>query len=229
MSNIDKKRSLKEEYFLSARKNMVERHLIPDGITHPDLLEAFSTLPREAFIPDSLKHLSYSPSPIKITEERHLLPPTFLGRLIQETLECPIKKTLVIGGSTGYSAALLSLLSHKVTLLESEATHISKAQETFEHLNLNNITPIKGALQKGFPKDGPFNLILIEGTSSHIPNHLFEQLTCGGFLITFRSDGNQPARATCVKREQKALKERIRFEATVPLLPDFDHQPLFVF
>lgn len=51
-----------------ARKRMVERHLVERGIKDPRVLDAFRTVPRHRFLPESTSRQAYDDESIPIGE-----------------------------------------------------------------------------------------------------------------------------------------------------------------
>jgi protein-L-isoaspartate O-methyltransferase len=52
--------------FASLRNAMVERQIVSRGVRAPLVLEAMRTVPREAFLPQSLQEFAYDDSPLPI-------------------------------------------------------------------------------------------------------------------------------------------------------------------
>lgn len=119
MNSVRKTTFLQEDYFVCARENMVLKHLIPFGITNPNLLKSFFNIPRELFLDESHQETAYSDVFKGSSLRGSMLPPHFLGRLLQEAALDGRGKALVIGGGSGYSAALLSGVMSVVFLLET--------------------------------------------------------------------------------------------------------------
>ena len=107
--------------FAAARQAMVDSQLRPVGVNDPAVIEAMSAVPREKFVPDEQKPLAYVDRSIPLGDGRALPAPAVLGRLLTAMAALRGERALVVGASTGYSAAVLAKMGLKVTALESSA------------------------------------------------------------------------------------------------------------
>lgn len=209
-----------------ARQHMVQNQLAPNQITSEALLRAFGTVPREHFIPKDSK-APYIDAAIKVSEDRFLLAPLILAKLIYYANLLPTSNILIIGGTTGYSAAIVSHLCNMVFVVESNPT-------LFKHLitNLNegeylNIVPHKGPLTEGFPKGAPYDHIFVLGGVEYIPAALLSQLKQTGSLFTIfypKPHFGQIAKFTPLMGE---FPHTLFEWGDAPLLPDFIAQKDF--
>src|SRR3989337_728656 len=92
--------------FSLMRQNMVKGQLLPEGITDPGLIKAFSNIPREAFVPRQLSHVAYMDSNFSIGGDRVLLRPATLAKLLQALNPSSKDKILYIACGSGYGPAL---------------------------------------------------------------------------------------------------------------------------
>ena len=69
--------------FALARRNMVDGQLRPNKVTNVDLLAVAGTLPRERFLPDSLRSVAYADDDVPLGNGRYLMEPMVLARMIQ--------------------------------------------------------------------------------------------------------------------------------------------------
>ncbi|WP_281389418.1 protein-L-isoaspartate O-methyltransferase family protein [Sphingomonas sediminicola] len=96
-----------------------------------------------------------------------------LGRLLTALTALRGERALVVGASTGYSAAVLAKMGLKVTALESSAALAAIARG-------NGVEAVEGPLAKGHGKASSYDLILIDGAVEQIPDALVDQLVEGG-------------------------------------------------
>jgi protein-L-isoaspartate(D-aspartate) O-methyltransferase len=216
--------------FLEARKNMILGQLRPNLGHIPELLEIIYRIPRELFLDDTLKVMSYHDRDLLLSEgepRRYLLSPRKLSRLIgcMDNFK-PNAKVLVVGFATGYSLAVLYEMGMKVCGVEENPLLYNFAQsalsqffdEVYSKSNIADIISIDNVLHaKGYPDEKPFDYILIEGGVSHIPSSLFNQLSDTGKIIAF-SEESPVGLCTFFKNGQS---KRIAFEMA-PLLSGFD-------
>lgn len=168
--------------FETMRAAMVASQLRTTGVSDPAVVEAMSAVPREQFVPESRRAVAYADIATPVATGRALLPPMVLGQLLTEALVKPGEKALVVGGTTGYAAAVLAEMGVDTVLLESDK---SFAAETPKALK-GRVTQVTGELEKGHAKGAPYDLILIDGAVEVIPQALIEQLADDGRLIAVK-------------------------------------------
>ena len=81
--------------------------------------------------------------------------------------------------------------------------------------NIDNAVVICDPLQDGYPKQAPYNVIVLQGAVARLPESITKQLAEGGRLVTvMREDERATGRATLVQRDGTALSSR------APLVPN---------
>lgn len=215
--------------FSLARYNMVESQLRTNKVTSPALLEAFRTVPRERFVPLAKKAQSYLDEHVKVASDRWLMPPMPLGRLIQEAYPQETDNALVVGAGMGYSSAILGSLCRSVFALESNPELVKLMSEALTEQVLDNVVSVDGDLTQGYPKEGPYDLILITGGVEEVSQPLLDQLAEGGRLMAVVGAPGAVGHATLFGKRNGVISRRILFDAAVKPLPGFSRAPAFVF
>lgn len=210
---------------------MVERQIHTAGVNDPHILDAYRNIPREAFVPEGLKHIAYMDEDLLLGDGRFLLEPITHARMVQALAPASEHVILDVGGVTGYSAAILSGLVTTVIALEQQKTCLDRAAKIWEGLEICNVAGVKGCLSAGYPENAPYDLVFMNGAVSEMPEKLVEQLTPGGRLITIlRKPEFKIGQVTLVKNMGKnEYSTHCLFEAGCPYLPGFEPQPQFVF
>ncbi|SDF72638.1 protein-L-isoaspartate(D-aspartate) O-methyltransferase [Limimonas halophila] len=215
--------------FETARLNMVESQLRPNRVSDEQLLDAFETVPRERFVPEALRSITYVDEDLKIAPSRYMMEPMVLARLLQTAAIEPGDVVLVIGAGTGYACAIAAHLAATVVGLESDAELASQAESALAALSIDNSVIVRGSLTEGYPKQAPYNVILINGAVEEIPAGITGQLADGGRLVTVERSGAGMGKAVLVERFADAFGRRHIFDAATPTLPGFEKAPGFVF
>ena len=217
--------------FRSACRHMIDSQLLPNKITSDSIVFAFETVPREAFVPDEKQAVSYSDESIRVGTGRYLMEPMILARLIQESGPGRDDVALVVGGTTGYAAAILSRVVSTVIMVEPSEEMAARAQTNLESLEIDTVAVTTGDWDVGSAKNAPFDLIIIDGAVSYIPDGLVAQLADGGRLAAVvQSEGaGGLGRATIVSRHGGGAGKRIFADLGTPLLPGADRVPAFAF
>jgi protein-L-isoaspartate(D-aspartate) O-methyltransferase len=203
-----------------ARINMVENQIRPNDVTDLRIQRAMRTVPRELFVPKTVRSLAYSEERLEVAPGRRVMEPRILAKMIQATDIQPTDLVLLVGASTGYAAAIVSYLAAAVVALEEDESLAESAAANFSHLNIDTIAVVTAPLDEGHAPQAPYDAILIDGGVEFIPEALGAQLAEGGRLIAPQVDGAVGA-ARLYERTGEAISSRYLFDATVPLLPGF--------
>ena len=215
--------------FFMMRQNMVKGQILPENLTHPLLIDAFFTIPREKFVPCQLARIAYMDTNFSINKGRCLLRPATLARLLEALNPKPSDKVLYIGGGTGYGPALLNQIVSHIIALDCEETLTQEAERLVNELKLSSIEVVLGPLIEGWENGAPYDKILIEGCIDFIPRKLASQLTEGGQLTTIKYHKEKERIAVKLDKKQGVFTERFLFDAFAPRLKPFREQKTFVF
>jgi protein-L-isoaspartate(D-aspartate) O-methyltransferase len=161
--------------YAAARASMVDTQLRPEGVNYPPIAEAMAAVQREEFVADDARALAYIDRTVPIGDGRLMSAPAVLGKLLTEMTPLPGERALVVGCGTGYSAAVLKSMGLEVIGVESSRILAGAARK-------HGIDVVEGALQEGWKKAAPYQLILIDGAVEYIPDAIVAQLTDHGRL-----------------------------------------------
>ncbi|MCM2292930.1 protein-L-isoaspartate O-methyltransferase [Allorhizobium sp. BGMRC 0089] len=214
--------------FEQARVKMVDGQIRTTDVTYHSIIAAFLDIPREIFVPDSLKAVAYIDEDLPIAPGRYLMDPSPLGKLLQLAEIRSSDLALEIGAGTGYVSALLGRLAGGVVAVESDPDLATKARENLAKLGQDNVKVVDAPLEQGYQSDAPYDLIFINGAVEEIPAPLFQQLREGGRLIAVVGEGHS-ARATLFVKAAGTISSTAFFNATIKPLPGFSKAREFVF
>lgn len=218
--------------FAAARQKMVDGQVRPSDVTDIRILDAMLAVPREAFVPESKKALSYLDLDLDVSEggaaKRFLIKPVVLAKMLQAAEIKQGDSVLVVGCATGYAAAVIARFATKVAAIESDPALASKAQTILANNGCGNVTVRPAASAYGDAARGPYDVIVLNGATEIIPEHLYAQLRGGGRLVGVFAT-SQPARATLVTASHGDFGHRTLFDAAAPVLPGMERVPAFVF
>ena len=215
--------------FTAARLNMVESQLRTNRVTDRRLLDAFETVPRELFVPEPLRGIAYIDEDLALGGGRFVMEPRVLARLLQAAEPGPEDVALDLGCGSGYATAILSQLVATVVALEDDATLAAAANRALGSLEIDNAVVVEGRLAGGYPKQAPYNVILLNGAVAEVPPAIADQLAEGGRLVTVVRAGPGLGRATLMRRDGGVVSSRVLYDAALPVLPGFEAEPGFVF
>jgi len=221
---------MNEAFYATARRNMVDSQILPNRVIDERVIAAFEELPREQFLPASRAGLAYADESILIEDDRYLMQPMILARLLEILDVRETDVALCIGSASGYAVAVLAHLVDTVVAVESNHAMREKAESTLSGLGIDNIAIVEGELSKGHPSQAPFDVILIDGAVDEVPSALAEQLADGGRLVAVEMPAGQTVgRGVIVTRYGQSINKREVFDASEPLLPGFEKEAEFAF
>lgn len=217
---------------LHPRINMVNSQLFPNGVYDKRLIMAFESVPMEAFVPPAIQPLVYSDGNLPLTKDiqqkRWLLAPLTLGKLLDMAHIQPKDKVLIIGCGTGYSTAVVAQMAAHVIGVECDETLAHSARIYAAEQEIFNIQVVTGALSVGYPKDAPYEVILIEGAVENVPMVILQQLSPdSGRLVTVlrgpTSTGQEDfGRGVLFTRMEDKVSQVEKFDACCSYLPEFE-------
>lgn len=215
--------------FAQARRMMVEGQIRTNDVTDLDLLAAFDEVPRERFVPERWQPIAYLDRDVPLEQgTRCLLKPLVLAKLIKAAEVGEGDRVLDVGCATGYSSAILGKLARLVVALEEDDALAAAAGRTLAALGAANVRVATGKLTEGWPREAPYDVILLNGATEVPPQALLDQLYDGGRLVAVV--GRAPiGRGTVYRRSGTHVSALPEFDAVAPLLPGFSKPPAFVF
>jgi protein-L-isoaspartate(D-aspartate) O-methyltransferase len=218
--------------FAAARRMMVDGQVRTADVTDPRLLAAMLELPRERFFPIDKASLAYLDLDVAISPPaqpvRRLLKPMVLAKLIQAADIAANDHVLDVGCATGYSTALLTHLAGSVIGLEEDANLARQAVDAMSWAGLPTAKIVTGPLARGCASEGPYDVIVLQGSAELVPAVLFDQLKSGGRLVCVLGRGPE-GKAMVYRRADGDLSGRPVFDAAAAPLPGFAKPPEFVF
>ncbi len=173
--------AMSEHDYPAMRAAMVSGQLRTNAVTNYSVLKAMESVAREDFVPTDRQALAYVDVPIPLGGGRSLNAPLTTGRLLGEAKVRAGQTLLLIGGATGYAAALLVKMNVNVIVIEEDASLCAALTARFDHEDA--VTIIAAPLAEGHPGAAPYDAIMIDGAVELVPQSLWDQLKEGGHLV----------------------------------------------
>jgi protein-L-isoaspartate(D-aspartate) O-methyltransferase len=191
---------------MSVRRRMVER-LMAEGISHPQLLDAFLRVPRHLFVDTALVNQAYEDTSLPIGLGQTISKPSVVAAMIQ--LLClrpgvtlgaasgragkPLGNCLEVGTGCGYQAALLGLLANRVVSIERLKDLHTKARLNLDELRQHlpewpDVRLVWGDGMVGHAPLAPYDTIIAAAGGAALPSAWLEQLAPGGRLVAPMED-----------------------------------------
>lgn len=165
------------------RTLMVDRQLAGRDITDRLVLDAFRSVPREAFLPEKLREFAYEDSPLPIAQGQTISQPYIVALTVQALGLRGGERVLEVGTGSGYAAAILSRIAKDVYSIERLESLASSAMEILGRLRYDNVHVQCGDGTLGWPEHAPYDAIAVAAGGPDVPEALLSQLAVGGRLV----------------------------------------------
>ena len=154
---------------------------------------AFRDIPRHEFVPTSELGRAYHNEPLAIMKDQTISQPGVVSRMTEWLDLKDGQKILEIGAGSGWQTAILSYLvgTGNVYSVERHSELVKFARENLEKFRLDNAHVIFGDGSLGYPKESPYDRIIITAACTEIPLPLLEQLDENGLIIAPVGDSSQ--------------------------------------
>jgi len=201
--------------FKQARYNMVAQQIRPWNVLDEKVLAVLGEIPREIFAPQEYKNIAYTDTRIPVGHyEGHplsMMQPNIDGRILQNMAIGKNDVVLEIGTGTGYLTACLAKLAHFVDSVEINPELTAQAEKNLVALAITNVNLSSGDASKGWNQKPRYDVIVINGSVTDIPQTYKALLRTGGRM--FVVCGDAPAMTA--------------FRVTRTVKDNWDIEPLF--
>ena len=220
--------------FARARAHMIDSQVRPNNVIDLRVIAAMSEVPREEFAPEEMREYAYIDKDLFIGVDekgraRHMLQPMTLARMLQLAEIRHDDCVLNVACASGYSTAVLAHLAQSVISLEESGSFSARATETLERLDVTNAAFVNGPHDRGWEKEAPFDVIVVNGRLMRKPAALLEQLKDLGRLVAVYGP-EEVATIRVWTRRDGVISHVDEFDATAPLAPGFEaERPAFIF
>jgi protein-L-isoaspartate(D-aspartate) O-methyltransferase len=148
--------------------------------------QAFIMVPREAFLPESLKDYAYVDTPLDIGHGQTISAPHMVAIMCESLDIKDDQKILEIGTGSGYHAAIVAQLVGKagsVYTIERFESLAEKAKKNLKRIGCTNVIVEVGDGSCGLPLYQPYDRIYVTCAAPYIPQPLIDQLQDYGKLL----------------------------------------------
>ena len=222
-----------DDDFARQRRNMIDSQVRPGGEVDLRVIAAMASVPRERFVLAEQQAHAYVDTDLPLGadsrgDERWLLAPLTIGRMLQLADIGPEECVLDVGTASGYTAAVLSGLAQTVIGIDQDPVLATQAAERLEKLGYDNVAILHADHAAGHAKEAPYDAIIINGRIRRRPEALLEQLADGGRLVAVWG-AHDTGLIRVWTRRGDAFSAVDEFTASAPALPGFAPQPAFSF
>jgi protein-L-isoaspartate(D-aspartate) O-methyltransferase len=213
--------------YAARRTIMVDTQVRPSDVTKFPIIDAMLSVPRELFVPRSLKESAYIGENCALGSGRVILEPRTLAKMLDALNIGPDELVLDVGSGLGYSAAVISCLSEAVVALEEDSGFATEAEDLLSEVGADSVFVQCGVLVAGAAQHGPYDVIILQGGVEQLPEVLLAQLKEGGRIAALFIEGPLGEVRIGYKIADK-LNWRSAFNAGAPVLPGFEKSVAFL-
>lgn len=204
--------------FAAARKVMVDSQVRVNDVTDRAIQGAMLAVERERYCAPDRAETAYADVTPQIVEDRKLMLPRDLSKLLQALDARQDERALAVAGP--YAAAVLSRMGLKVTAQDSaEVLAVTSAA-----LADDGVETAEGDLSR--PVGEGWDVMISEGAVTHRPQAWIDALRVGGRLAVVERSG-PVGKAVLYVRGEQGVSRRELFDAAAPVLDVFTPAPAF--
>jgi protein-L-isoaspartate(D-aspartate) O-methyltransferase len=165
------------------------------------------SVPRHAFVAESLRGEAYEDSPLPIEAGQTISQPYIVALMLEAARLRPSDRMLEVGAGSGYASAVASRLVAHVDAIERHPRLVEIARERLARLGFDNVDVHVGDGSQGWPTGAPYDAIVVAAAGPQIPQALREQLANGGRLVLPVASGYGAQRLVLVTRSDDSWRE----------------------
>jgi len=202
--------------------NLINNLIKDRWLKTPKIIEAFSKIKREDFLPEDMKNFADINEALPIGYGQTISQPLVVAFMLEELNPVPGDKILDVGAGSGWTTALLAEIvgeEGKVTAVE-----VIPELKEFGEKNVSKYNFIKKDIveficddgSKGYKEGSPYNKILVSATAQKVYKEWKEQLEINGRIVV-------PMKSSIwvlAKKDEKEFEEKENPGFVfVPLIP----------
>ncbi len=176
--------SILEDRF-EEREALIAELEVNGHLNDPRVEEAMLAVPRHLFVPDELADSAYQDKPLPVGNGQTISAPHMVAMMTSALMLEPGDRVLEIGGGRGYHAAVLAEMvgpKGHVTTIEYVPELAEAARERLAEID-SKVEVVTGDGFDGYPRNAPYDAILVTCAIPTVPDALLEQMAKTGHIV----------------------------------------------
>jgi protein-L-isoaspartate(D-aspartate) O-methyltransferase len=182
-----------------AKEQMIEQQVRAVDVLDQRVLTTLRKVPRELFVPDSVKYLAFADTEIPLPHGQHMLRPSLAGKILQALDLQGTERVLEVGTGTGFLTACLAVNAANVRSVELYPDLADMARANLRAAGIRNVEVITAdaasdqvaspaARAAGSPLGGLYEVVVLT-CAMPLPDERFRTLlTQGGRMFVIVGD-----------------------------------------
>jgi protein-L-isoaspartate(D-aspartate) O-methyltransferase len=212
-----------------ARFNMIEQQIRPWDVLDQSVLDLLYKVRREEFVPAVYRGLAFSDLELPIGAGERMMAPKLEARILQEVAPKKTDRILEVGTGSGYMTALLAAMGAHVYSVEIEPGLKAFGEANLARNGVKNVTVELGDGARGWPKHGPYDVIVLTGSEPVLADEFLDVLRVDGRLFAVVGDAPVMAARLVTRVAAGAVSATTLFETVIAPLRNAPQPERFAF
>jgi protein-L-isoaspartate(D-aspartate) O-methyltransferase len=205
-----------------ARARMVLEQIASRGLTDPELLRAFGSVPRHLFVDSDL---AYADEALPLPAGQTISQPYIVALMTDAARPAggwAGARALEIGTGSGYQAAILAELGATVVSVERHPELSQRAARRLADAGYDGVQLVVGDGTRGWLAGAPYDAVIVTAAGPSVPQPLLEQLAPEGGKLVMPVGTRVHQELTVVERRGSELVSSRRDPVVfVPLIGEY--------
>ncbi|MGH9161030.1 MAG: protein-L-isoaspartate(D-aspartate) O-methyltransferase [Vicinamibacteraceae bacterium] len=164
-------------------QRMVEDQIVARGLRDQRVLSAMRDVPRHLFVPAELRQHAYDDGALPIGEGQTISQPYIVAAMTEAVRPQQGDRVLEVGTGSGYQAAVLGQLTHRVLSTERVVGLALRARHALQTFGLERVHLVVADGVEALRPDLVFDAVIVTAGAPAVSAGLRARLADGGRLI----------------------------------------------